>query len=919
MDGRGPAGASSRRHGLAVRRRALLCLAIALAIGPGASALAAGRPAADGASSADGALTTAEFDRSMLSGAGQNTTDLARFEHGNPVMPGVYRVDIYLNGAWVGRTDVRFAAASPEASATPCVSLALVRQLGLPLEKFSPAQQAALAASDRCVAFGDLVPSGQLGFDQPELRLDASVPQAWLGHRPRGYVAPAYWDAGVPAFLLNYHLNSYRSRNAGVTQTSAYLGLRAGINLGAWHLRHDAALTWQSALAGQSSRRQWQNIDTYLQRDIPAWRAQLTLGDAYTSGELFDSVRLRGARLATDDRMLPDSLRGYAPTVRGTAESNAKVSIRQNGVLIYETTVAPGPFVIDDLYPTGYGGDLQVSVTEATGRVRSFSVPYASVPQLLRAGTNRYDFAVGELHDAALLHTPLVAQATLQRGFNNLFTGYAGVVGSPGYAAALLGTALNTSWGAFAVDLTEARTQIPGHATQNGQSLRLSYSKTIPQTDTSLSVATYRYSTSGYLGLRDALLARDYARGGRFDAGTDPLLLDTLNGLDNQLPGVLTPEQRRLLLGSEGIDPLTGQPDRERSRFDLTLNQQLGTRGGALFATASARDYWNRRGTDVQFQLGYNNRLGPLSYSLSANRAHDVDGRYRNQYYLTFTLPLGDSGHAPTLTGSLGRDQRGHRLEQGTVNGVAGDASQFSYGATLSHAQETGSAASVFGGYRGSYAQLDASYGAGRGYAQSSFGAAGAVVAYPGGVSFGQSMGDTVGIVVAPDAAGARINNTAGLKVDRSGHALVPYLTPYTLNTIELDPKGLPLNVQLDETSAQVAPHAGAVVLLKYRTRSGRSLIVRLTQPGGTPVPFGSQVLDGKGQVLGVVGQAGRALVRGVGDAGSLTVQWQDEQGATRTCGMSYRLPPAASTQTYQQLSGQCIAGAAGPSRGAHE
>ncbi|MCT6957964.1 fimbria/pilus outer membrane usher protein, partial [Salmonella enterica] len=84
--------------------------------------------------------------------------------------------------------------------------------------------------------------------------------------------------------------------------------------------------------------------------------------------------------------MLPDSMRGYAPTVRGVAETNAKVTVRQNGVVLYETTVAPGPFTISDLYATGYGGDLAVTVTEADGRVRSFAVPYASVPQLLRPG-----------------------------------------------------------------------------------------------------------------------------------------------------------------------------------------------------------------------------------------------------------------------------------------------------------------------------------------------------------------------------------------------------------------------------------------------------------------------------------------------------------------------------------------------------
>ncbi len=84
----------------------------------------------------------------------------------------------------------------------------------------------------------------------------------------------------------------------------------------------------------------------------------LTIGEAYTTGELFDSIGYRGASLASDDRMLPDSLRGYAPVVRGIAETNARIEVRQNQQLI-SSTVSPGSFVIDDLYPTGYGGDLK--------------------------------------------------------------------------------------------------------------------------------------------------------------------------------------------------------------------------------------------------------------------------------------------------------------------------------------------------------------------------------------------------------------------------------------------------------------------------------------------------------------------------------------------------------------------------------
>lgn len=54
--------------------------------------------------------------------------------------------------------------------------------------------------------------------------------------------------------------------------------------------------------------------------------------------------------------MLPDSLRGYAPEVRGMAGSNARVSVWQGKQQIYQTTVPPGPFVIDNLSPVSYGG-----------------------------------------------------------------------------------------------------------------------------------------------------------------------------------------------------------------------------------------------------------------------------------------------------------------------------------------------------------------------------------------------------------------------------------------------------------------------------------------------------------------------------------------------------------------------------------
>ncbi len=398
------------------------------------------------------------------------------------------------------------------------------------------------------MSIGSLIPDASMSFDMSVLRLDTSVPQAYLGQMPRGSVSPEYWDAGVPAALLNYNFNSYHSKSHGLSQTISYLGLNAGFNFGAWHFRQNSTVDWQSATTGTPARHEWQNINAYVQRDLPSLHAQLTIGDSYTDGQVFDSFGLRGVQLATDDRMLPQSLQGYAPVVRGVADTNALVTIRQNGVQIYQTTVAPGPFTISDLYPTGYGGNLDVAVTEADGRVRTFSVPYASVAQLLRPGTTRFGISAGQLRDASIMHQPNVVQATMQRGFNNLLTCYAGIEASQGYAAILLGSAINTRYGAFAADVTQARTQIPGFTTQSGQSLRLSYGKILPETNTSLTVAAYRYSTSGYLSLTEAALARDYARRG-LNAFTDYVApsADLIDGIPVQT--VLTPAQRATLAG----------------------------------------------------------------------------------------------------------------------------------------------------------------------------------------------------------------------------------------------------------------------------------------------------------------------------------------------------------------------------------
>ncbi|KVC69144.1 fimbrial protein [Burkholderia ubonensis] len=816
------------------------------------------------ASSQSGAMQIAqtefaqvEFEGGFLNN-GHGAFDVSRYERRNVVPVGMYKPDIYVDGNWVGRAEVAFKSAPNTVDAQPCFDNALLERIGVDLSKLPQDVRTTLAAEGACMRLGQVIPEASVSYDFNEQRLDLSIPQISMRRQARGYVSPDQWSEGVPVAMLGYDASVYHARVSGQTaSTQGYVGVNGGVNLGRWHFRHNGSFNWDDR-----GNKKYENLTTYVQRDLPAWSSQLIAGDAYTSGDLFDSTSFRGMRVYTDDRMLPESQRGYAPVVRGIANTHAKVTIEQNGMKLYETTVAPGAFVIDDLYPTGYGGDLKVNVTEADGSVHSFSVPYAAVPLSLRPGQNRYSFTAGVVRNLQNT-TPYFAQATWQRGLTNLLTGYGGVTFAQGYLSAMAGAVLNTSLGAVGVDVTHASTSIPRERRYSGQSFRISYSKSLPTTGTNIAIAAYRYSTNGYFALNDAMRARDQAK----------------------------------------LDVASANVYRQRNRASLTLSQSLGARGGSLNATASASTYWNRSGSDVNFTIGYSNTFRNVAYSVSAARQRDARGTSSTMYYASLSIPLGKTRPAMVAT-SFSRDTRGSTQAQTSLSGSLGVDNNVSYGLNVNHAKSSGSSQTNGGAHvmvRGPFAELSGSASASADYQQFSAGVRGAVVAHGGGVTLSQSLSETFAIVEAPNAEGARVTNASGVRIDRRGYAVVPYLTPYSMNDVSIDPKGLSTDVELKETSQRIAPLAGAVPKLTFKTEYGRSALIRVRQADGSPVPFGAAVTDASGKDVGTVGQGGKLFARGLEDKGELTVKWEANRSKS-ACELSYSLPVRKRTATYQPL-----------------
>ncbi len=255
--------------------------------------------------------------------------------------PGNYILDIWLNDQPVREQyPVRVVPVAGRDAAVICVTTDMVAMLGLkdkiihglkPVTGIPDGQCLELRSADSQVRYS--AENQRLTFIIPGLDalsgpgLGASFTLERRRHRRPARLQPD----GQPLYAA-----------AGETSTSYSLYGTAGFNLGARRLRSDYQYSRFDSGQG-ASQSDFYLPQTYLFRALPALRSKLTLGQTYLSSAIFDSFRFAGLTLASDERMLPPSLQGYAPKISGIANSNAQVTVSQNGRILYQTRVSPGP------------------------------------------------------------------------------------------------------------------------------------------------------------------------------------------------------------------------------------------------------------------------------------------------------------------------------------------------------------------------------------------------------------------------------------------------------------------------------------------------------------------------------------------------------------------------------------------------
>lgn len=810
------------------------------------------------------------FDPALLDGQlGGNDIDLSQFSQKDALPEGKIILSVYVNNMNHGESEINLVKVNNN-KVVPEITPQLLKELGVKVEAIPSLNK--LKDNEPITDIGQYIPDASVKVNLSELRLNTSFPQIVMSNDAMGYIDPSLFDSGVSALFANYMLsgshssndqNSFNEQNNGKLKNDNFFGqLRMGFNYDEWRLRSTMTQTYSRNYGGQEKQNNNSNkfSNTYLSRNLYSLRSEFIIGETSSGNEVFDSVPMKGIRLVSNEQMLPSSQQGFAPDINGIAQSNARITIKQNGNVIYQTYVAPGPFKITDLYASGSGGNLDVTITEENGAERTFTVAFSTLPVMLRPGGWKYELTTGRF-DGGITDGSKKADFILASGVYGLpydVTLYGGLLGAKKYFSLVSGIGISLgNYGAISTDITYAHANFDTIGNQDGQSYRFRYSKNMTTTGTSVDLTALRFSTKNYYSFS------------QFNTADYKLKDDTA--------------------------PWLGE--REKSRFTTSISQSLG-KFGSVYLSGSYYNYWEKNEKVTQLTTGYNSAYKGVSFGInySIDRIKSKDSWPENrQINVNVSVPFSLFSNNPMASNfsssyMLTHDNHGRTSQQVGFTGNAFD-NALSYGISQSWAnQNQPNNGSLYANYSGNYGTTSVGYNYSKDYYNVNGSMSGGLLLHSGGLLLGRSMGNSMAIIEAPGAKGTELNSGNG-EINSQGYALSPYLSEYRLNTVGLNVNTLPENTTLQTTSQNVVPTKGAIVKVAFKTKIGFQAIFNL-QFAAETVPFGAIAklinADNPNEInSGIVGDNGQLYMSGLPSNGELFIKWGNKN--QQSCTASYQ------------------------------
>ncbi|HAW3444724.1 TPA: F4 (K88) fimbrial usher FaeD [Escherichia coli] len=753
-----------------------------------------------------------KLDMSFIQGGAGVNPEVWAALNGN-YAPGRYLVDLSLNGKESGK---QILDVTPQDSKELCLSEAWLTKAGVYVS--ADYFREGYDATRQCYVLTK-APSVKVDFDVSTQSLVLSIPQKGLVKMPEN----VDWDYGTSAFRVNYNANA----NTGRNNTSAFGSADLKANIGHWVVSSSAMVSTGDS-GGNSA-----TINMFTaSRAIRLLSADLLVGKTSTGDSMLGSTGTYGVSLSRNNSMKPGNL-GYTPVFSGIANGPSRVTLTQNGRLLYSEMVPAGPFSITDV-PLYTSGDVTMKVTGEDGREQTQVFPLAVMNGQLSPGEHEFNLAAGLPDDDSDMDGAVFA-ASYGYGLENL-TLRTGLVFNQDWKGASAGMVVGLGWlGAVSVDGAYASAKYRD-GSHSGNKVQLAWSKQLEPTNTSLRLSWSRRSEE-YEDMSSFNPSEVYSQVNQGRRTKDEWSVGISQPVGDLFSLSLSGWQRSYYPASV-ISAHRQQKDSGKERgITGTLSTQI--------KGASLNLGWS----------GSRNSDGENNWSASASVSVPfmlLDRRYSSSTSVS-TSKDGGTGFSTGLSGSLN-----DRFSYGFGGGRDGDGGASSY----LNASYTGDRAYLSGALNQSSS----------GGTSGSVSASGSVLAVPAAkdIMLSRTSGDTVAVVNVKDTPGVKVTSGDG-QTNSDGNLVVP-LNSYGWNTVTIDAGTLPLSTELTNTSQKVVPTDKAVVWMPFDALKVKRYLLQVKQRDGEFVPGGTWARDSKNTPLGFVANNGVLMINTVDAPGDITL-----------------------------------------------
>lgn len=768
------------------------------------------------------------FDTSILQTRGLSA-DLNRYFSEAPrFLPGSHSVQVSVNGKGRGTAAVRFGE-----DGTLCVDNDFIEFAGL--------MPVPLKSDETCHNITDDYPQAVVNALPGQEAVELYLPEEALNGLNGDIKNFQY---GGTAGLLNYSLFSTRNEyDGGDSSRYSQASLEGGLNVADWSLRSRYILT------DDNGDKNAESIYTYAEHVFAAQKMTMQVGEINAGSDVLSGVPITGVQLMPTSPLLGS---GSGVSVSGIARNaQARVEVRQNGRLIYNTLVPAGPFTLDDVPMVRSNVDLEVTVVESDGSSSRFIIPATSVraqqlsrPQGLTVSVGHVRNIDGD-YDNPWVFNISDGWRVLPR-LNLLASG----VAAENYQASGVRTEylLTDGWN---VSSSVAASQERFGDENSGVKTELQSTVSLLES-LSLSASAAHFS-GGYRELADALD-------------------DDFQPYDNTYSGNVT----------------WATPQAGTFSTGFSYNQSGGDGDDSRYLLLS----WSKSFKYASVSVNWQSAVGNTD-----------DDQNDDMLYVNLSIPLGGSQSVSSYM-----RKQGDRTSYGVQN--SGSLSQNTY-YTISADRDNEDDENNFNGSLSSnlhYTQLGIGGGK-NGDHQRNYNAtlSGGIAMHKSGVTFTPySIRNTFAVAkLSEPKAGVEINTPQGtVWTDYWGQAVIPGLNEWRNSRIEVDANKLPASMTLANGTKYIAAAHASVSEVSFKVLNSRRVMIRVKRADGRVLEKGVSIVDEKGNYIVTSVDDGHVFLN---DVHQISALYAMDDNNTRLCKIEYALSDDRDEEAfYEEVNGVC-------------